>query len=126
MSQPRSQSRPFRLSPERRIKKRADYERVQQRGRRVSCHHFVVLFQGSLSGGSRLGVTITRKVDPRATARNRLRRRVRELFRKNFPRILAPLDFVVIARNGATSLSFGEVESELLGALSRQRLLAPA
>ena len=52
-----------------------------------------------------------------APDRNRIRRLVREFFRRHREEILPPRDVLVIARPGASGLRYWDVERELAGAL---------
>lgn len=62
--------------------------------------------------GARLGITVTRRVG-KAVTRNRLKRQIRECFRRRRALLDAGLDVVVIARGGAAGLLTPEVEAEL-------------
>ena len=74
----------------------------------------------------RLGVTVTTKIDKRAARRNRLKRRVREVFRRNRARMpIRPLDAVLIARSGATALGFAAVRHEVLQLFASAKLIEP-
>jgi ribonuclease P protein component len=99
-----------------------DYARVARQGERRASRHFVLLVapQGGPdagSGGSRLGLTVSRRVG-NAVVRNRVKRRVREAFRTR--RALAPAgrDLVVIARPGAGELSAADAAAEIVGLLA--------
>lgn len=90
------QSFPKRL----RLRKRAEFLRVQQRSRRFSGQwlHFLYMPPASpepLTG--RVGFTVSKKVG-KAPVRNRVRRRLRELFRLNRGRWPLHLDVVVVAQ----------------------------
>lgn len=61
----------------------------------------------------RLGVVVPR-AGRTAVARNRMRRRLKELWRKELRHRLPPLDVVVRARPSAYSASYGELRAELL------------
>jgi len=61
---------------------------------------------------ARLGVTVSSRVG-NAVARNRVKRRVRELFRTRSPHREGANDVVVIAKPGAEVLSYAQVVSEL-------------
>ena len=63
----------------------------------------------------RLGLAVARRVVPRAVARHRLKRRIRESFRHNVER-LGGLDVVVLARPGVEKMK-PERLAELLGRL---------
>ena len=72
---------------------------------------------GSDPDRSRLGLTVSRKVG-NAVVRNRVKRRIREWFRRDGRQLAHGFDVVVIARQQAASMSSeqaGRVLSELLG-----------
>ncbi len=75
-----------------------------------------MLYAGSLDiepERSRLGVTVSRRIG-NAVVRNRVKRRVREFFRKVMRAELPPrTSIVVIARGGAGALESGAIGDEL-------------
>jgi ribonuclease P protein component len=89
---------------------------MQREARRRVTPHFIVLMRRSAEGPSRIGITTSRKVG-HAPARNRVRRLVREFFRRHRPALRHPADVVVIARPGAPLLGLHDVERELGRAL---------
>ena len=64
------------------------------------------------SGRARLGVTVSRKVG-NAVVRNRVKRRIREWFRRDGSALAQGRDVVVIARASAASLEGSAVFAEL-------------
>ena len=142
-----------------RLLRSRDFQRVARRGIRVASRNFVMLAASSrIPGGDstapkvrdldpdipdtevivgghrqirRLGITASRKVG-HAVARNGIKRRVREWFRRG--EVLLPeglfrgpeegVDFVVIARKGAAELAADSVSLELSALVVRlqQRL----
>ncbi len=112
------------LGPHRRVKHRQDFLRIQKQGRKLRAPHFLLsIVARNPDEQSRIGVTITTKVHKRAVKRNKLKRRIRHLFRTHRASLRAPVDIVVIALTGATELGFTEVRDEFLEALERGRLL---
>ncbi|HVH47370.1 MAG TPA: ribonuclease P protein component [Labilithrix sp.] len=109
----------FSFGRERRIRRRADFVRVQSNGERATSRHFVLLVcaRESCSGGasapppSRLGIVATRKVG-NATVRNRIKRVCRECFRLWPGFVPDGIDLVVIARGGAHELTLERVRDE--------------
>jgi len=102
-----------------RLRSSRDYARVARHSERRASRHFVLLVApqggpGAGGGGSRLGLTVSRRVG-NAVVRNRVKRRVREVFRTQ--RTLAPAarDLVVIARPGAGELSPADAAAEIVG-----------
>jgi ribonuclease P protein component len=107
---------PQTLRPTDRLKRRADYQRVQSTGRKIHTAHFVVAVLVRPEGGpTRLGITATRKVAP-AVGRNRIKRVMREVFRRNRELFPSACDVVAIAKDGAHALGYDEVLAELRGA----------
>ena len=123
----------YSLGPERRIKRRSDYLRVQSSKNKVSSRHFLLAYRprpdvaepsAAEEQQHRFGVTITTKVDKRAARRNRLRRRLRECYRLIRPRLVSgSFDIAIIARNGACDLSFEKLSREFKYLLYESKLL---
>lgn len=69
------------------------------------------------SGGAdnRLGITVSTKVG-KAHTRNRVRRRLREIYRLHEGDIHPGYDFVVVARTRAAKAAYGRLEAEFLSA----------
>lgn len=87
-----------------RIRKRADFERAYDSGRKIVRQPFVLFARPNRQEGGRLGVTATRKIG-NAVIRNRARRLVREAYRKIRPMLPEGYDLVVVVRPGLLSLS---------------------
>jgi ribonuclease P protein component len=99
---------------DRRLRKRADFLRVQSSGLRVPSPHFTLLVAArpdEASAPARLGIVASAKVGG-AVKRNRIKRLCRECFRL-WPDF-APngVDVVVVARSGAHELGLAEVRAE--------------
>ena len=99
-----------------RLHRSAEFIRLQQSGLRFQSPHFV-LYAGTLETEperSRLGVTVSRRIG-NAVIRNRVKRRVREIFRGRIRDSLAQgTSLVVIARAGAGSLATASITDELV------------
>lgn len=73
----------------------------------------------------RVGFTVSRKVG-NAVARNRVRRRLREIAREVIPGQARPdLDYVLVGRQAALGRDFAMLRQELVEALRRLKALAP-
>jgi ribonuclease P protein component len=101
-----------------RLRRRNDFLRCYREGRR---RHGELVVLHALANGTdapRLGLTVGRKVGG-AVVRNRVKRRVREIYRRWSERSRLPgLDLVVHAKPPAGSASFAELEKELERLLS--------
>lgn len=130
-----------RLRRAQRIRKRAEFVRIQESpvvagggaGRagaadrlggasagvaRVTTRHLLLLLASRADDGpARLGVVASRKVGP-AVSRNRAKRLVREAFRLQQGLFPAGIDVVVIVRPGTHRLGRRDLDAELAGAAS--------
>lgn len=119
--------RAFSFPPELRLKKKSDFAVVQDAakapGSKLYAKHFLILVAPSSRECSRLGITVTTKVEKRAVGRNYLKRCIREVFRLHHDKLKSKVDLIVIARNDSQTLDFEAIERELIGALRNGRLL---
>ncbi|QJR16976.1 ribonuclease P protein component [Usitatibacter palustris] len=75
-------------------------------------------------GVSRLGIALSRRVAPSSVHRNRIKRVVRELFRRHGAKA-AGLDLVVAFRDRVDKVSSGELAREISGLLDQALEKAP-
>lgn len=97
-----------------RIRRRRHYLSVQKRGKRVHTSNFVLVVCPAAEG-PRIGITVTRRVS-KAVDRNRIKRLLREVFRRNRRLFPARSEVVVIARPGAEKLDYAGVCEEIRAA----------
>lgn len=96
-----------------RIRKRAEFVRIQEGKTRIYAGHLVVLLERRADDGPpRLGVVASRKVGP-AVARNRAKRLVREAFRLLAWTLPRGVDLVMITRPGTPELGLDDVKREI-------------
>jgi len=74
---------------------------------------FKILARRDGGGGPRLGLAVSRQVDKRAVARNRIKRVVRESFRQSFADSGLAVDFVVLARRESATISNRQLRRSL-------------
>jgi ribonuclease P protein component len=103
-----------------------EFQHVTRHGRRASVRGFVVFAAAPATpraAGIRLGITVSRRVG-RAVVRNRIKRRVREWFRRERGHLADGVDIVVIARAAAAELGWRESIRELETGLRQVGALA--
>lgn len=99
-----------------RLLRRSEFLNLSRTAKKAYTSHFVILSKTNDKGEARLGVTVSARVG-KAVARNRIKRLLREFFRRHSREISSPQDIVIIARKGAGELLLEEVTKELRGAL---------
>lgn len=122
MTESRTAGRAQAFGRDRRIRKKAEFDRTFQEGRRVTSPHFVFVFAQRASEPTRLGLVVSRKAG-NAVTRNRIKRLCREAFRRapeRWPAGLA-LDVVLLPRPGAAALDFAQVDGEFEEAFRKIR-----
>ena len=116
------------LPPQARLRHSADIGRVRQEGRRWP-HPLVVLFvdtqSAEVASPSRFAFAVGRHIG-KATQRNRVKRRLREIVRLCGAReaqIAPGYDCLFVARSGAATANYAELEEAVLQLLTRSGVL---
>jgi ribonuclease P protein component len=115
-------SSPFGFKASDRLRRRGEFLHAQREGARFQTPHFIVYalrVEGTIA--PRLGITVSRRIGG-AVMRNRVKRRVRECFRREL-RSMIPggTDLLVIARTGAARMETRAILSELVTATQSLR-----
>jgi len=85
---------------------------VRQKGSSQHTRHFIVVCFFKGCGPTRLGITVSKKVG-NSVIRNRVKRLIREFFRKEYKFIRQNTDISVIAKKGAGVLTLEQITAEL-------------
>lgn len=97
-----------------RILKRYEFLAFYASGKAVHSPGFILVYKSGLADGSRIGITVSRKVG-NAVVRNRIKRRIREYYRLHRLDVPKPWDFHVIAKKPASFLSSQQTVGMLEG-----------
>ena len=113
------------MRPEVTVKENYEFRRMYRKGRSAVSPCMVVYCQKNRQGRSRLGVTVSTKLG-HAVVRNRVRRRLREIYRLNLNRTESGYDVIVVARVRAAHTPYSKLEQEYLSLLGKLELLREA
>jgi ribonuclease P protein component len=80
-----------------RILKHNEFLLLSKKGKRVKNRYFTIVYSESLSGTTRLGLTVSKKTG-NSVVRNKIKRRIREYFRINKCSFKRKWDINVIAK----------------------------
>lgn len=94
---------------------------VRQKGKSLRTPHFAVNYCLNTRGFRRFAVVVSKRVDKRAVVRNRIRRRVYEAIRHEFPDTSTPpTDFVFIIYNpSVATIPFTDLRRQIADAIHR-------
>jgi ribonuclease P protein component len=107
-----------------RLSRSRDFDAVYRRGRSVSTRYLTLYWftREEDDGDPRLGLSVPKKAVAGAVARNRIKRRLRELWRTRVETLPAGRDYVLIVRPGLAEAAeergaewLGERVDEVLG-----------
>ena len=94
-----------------RLRKHAQFCRVQSKGRRLGGKFLLVIFAPSSFLAVRFGITVSKKVG-NAVTRNRVKRLLRDILRHRKD-VLRGLDVVWIAKAEAASATHAQLEADV-------------
>ncbi len=108
-----------------RLSRASEFRLVKAAGKSWTGKHIVLaaLMRGT-EQPARIGIITTKRLG-NAVSRNRVRRRIREIFRLNQHRIRKGLWLVTIARFSSTTATFDELQRDWLRLVERASILAP-
>jgi len=108
-----------------RLRKRTEFEACYASGVRVSGRHLVLFLRSDPAASRpRIGISVSKRVGD-AVVRNRVKRRLRELFRRTRAALLdRPVEIAVNARPSAAKAPFEELSRDYASTL--QKALARA
>jgi ribonuclease P protein component len=99
-----------------RLRARKVFLDVYERGHRMHTAYFVLFALKGATSRSRLGITATKKFG-HAVARNRIKRVIREIFRKSQETTSWPVDLVVNVKMAAREQSYDRLEADFTSRL---------
>jgi ribonuclease P protein component len=105
------------------VRSRAEFTQVFDGARRIA-HPQLSLHWLDDGQPARLGLAVSRKVDPHAVGRNRIKRALREAFR-HVRTQLPPGAYVVVVRPAARDIPGTALRTVFLGVLQRAGALPP-
>lgn len=101
-----------------RLRKRREFLGVYERGDKIRSTYFVLYMLENGRPHHRLGITVSRKIG-RAVVRNRIKRRLREIFRANKQAIYPHCDLVVNAKRSAARAHNQQIQEDILKGILR-------
>ena len=105
-----------RFRPEERIRRRPEFLRIYEKGSRIHGRLLTLFLLPTSQSVSRLGIAATRKLGG-AVERNRAKRLIREVFRRN--KIAPGFDVVVVPKRELLDATLTALEAEYVQTVER-------
>jgi ribonuclease P protein component len=107
-----------------RLKKNNDFQKVFKSGRGFSEDFLFLKFLDNGLKISRFGFIISNKITKKATLRNKIKRKLRELVRQKLPKIKKGLDVVIVVRALPDTENFKKIEKVMDRLFSKAGLIS--
>lgn len=91
------------------LKMNYEFRRLYAKGKSAVTPYLVVYVRRTGRSTNRLGITVSNKIG-KAVVRNRVRRRLREIYRLREGRLCRGLDLVIVARGRSTEATYAQLE----------------
>ncbi len=98
------------------------FRRLYRKGNSAANRYLVLYHRRNGTRGNRVGITVSAKLG-HAVARNRLRRRLREIYRTNESAFRRGFDLVVVGRTAAMEADYQKLEQAYLSLAGKLGLL---
>lgn len=110
------------LKKENRLKKSRDFKKLYKE-RSIKTRFFS--FRGKLKRGgeTRIGIVLSKNVSQKSTERNKLKRQIREVLRKNLSHIKSGQDIAINVFPESHGLNYKEIEKNILDLLKKAKVI---
>lgn len=107
------------------LKKNSEFRRLYSRGKSAVSPYMVVYCRKNGRDINRVGYTVSVKLG-HAVVRNRVRRRLREIYRLNSPALRTGWDIVIVARGRCVDAPYSKMDEAFLSLCGKLSLLEPS
>jgi ribonuclease P protein component len=97
------------------IRKSSEFKEIFDKGNRLSTEHYTLVYAPNSLGSPRLGLVVG-KTCGNAVKRNRIKRVLREVFRRNKP-LFDSLDVLIIGKKHGQTLGYSSAKEEIIEAI---------
>jgi len=106
------------------LKLNRDFRRLYSRGKFAACSTMVLYWRPNRLDQNRLGLTVSTKLG-HAVTRNKIRRRLREIYRLHELELKRGMDLVIVARARAPQVDYWKLDRDFQKMARKLGLLPP-
>jgi ribonuclease P protein component len=104
------------------LKKNYEFRRLYNKGKSAATPFVVVYVKRTGRDTNRLGITVSNKIG-KAVVRNKVRRRLREIYRLHEHEMQKGCDLVFVARGRSVEASYAQLEQAVLKACRQLKVM---
>jgi len=104
------------------LKKNYEFRRLYNKGKNVASKYLAVYLRRNGKNTNRLGITVSTKLGG-AVQRNRIRRRLKEIYRTNENSFYTGYDIVIVARMSSKDAKWSDLKSSALALFAKLGLI---
>lgn len=93
------------------LKQNRDFRRLYSRGKFAASSTLVLYWRPNRLGQNRVGITVSTKLG-HAVVRNKIRRRIREIYRLQEEELRRGMDLVIVARGQAPQVDYWKLDRD--------------
>lgn len=105
------------------LKKNYEFQRLYHKGRSAATPFLAVYCRRTKRPGSRVGFTVSTKLG-KAVKRNRVRRRLREIYRLHEAELVRGAELVIVARGRAVTATYRQLDAAFVTACRKLGIFA--
>ena len=106
------------------LKKNYEFKRLYTKGKSAASQYIVIYIRRNNSNQNRLGITVSKKIGG-AVQRNRVRRKLKEIYRLSEVKLNPGHDIVIVARVKSRDAKYHELETSVLSLFKKLKLSKP-
>ena len=104
------------------LRKNHEFKRLYNKGKSLASQYAVVYYRRNGRSENRLGITVSTKIGG-AVQRNRVRRRLKEVYRLSEERLYTGYDIVIVARMKSRYAGFSELTTSVMSLFRNLKII---
>lgn len=105
------------------LKRKKDFQSVIQEGKKIEKDFLVLKFFRNSLEIARIGFVISQKVSKKASSRNKIKRRLREIIKINLSNLKPGYDLIFFTKKGIIEKDFWEIKEVIEQILKEAKLI---
>lgn len=104
------------------IKKNADFKEIFQTGKTAIGRFVFLKIKKTKTKKSRLGIVVGSKISKKAVERNKIKRRIKAIFKKTYIKLVPGYDIVVVAKKEILKNKYKNIEQDIITIMEKLKI----